>query len=55
MRPRRSYIGWTDSMPQMIMVLHIKAADADPLYVWIFGEVLHGTLLQGIPVELRVV
>jgi hypothetical protein len=29
------------------MASHIKAADADLLYVWIFGEILHGTLLTG--------
>jgi hypothetical protein len=42
---RRSYIGWTVDLPQMIMALHIKAAETDLLYVWIFGEILHGTLL----------
>jgi hypothetical protein len=41
------------------MALHMKAADADLLYVWISGEILHGALLtgagstgRGIPVEL---
>jgi hypothetical protein len=29
------------------MASHIKAAGADLLYVWIFGEILHGTLLTG--------